>query len=64
MKSTRTIWGLMVMAWTEDCSLTDFVVVSVEPLVFGRLSLISALSASGERARFSNFLRGAVPPLI
>jgi hypothetical protein len=61
MKSTRTTWGFTVVALTEDRSLTGFVVMSV---VFERLSLFSALSASGERARLANFLRGAVPPLI
>ena len=53
-----------MMALAVDFSATGFVVVSVEPLVFERLSLFSALSASGERARFLDFLRDEVLALV
>jgi hypothetical protein len=50
-----------VVALAEDFSATGFVVVSV---VFERLPLFSAFSASGERARFLDILRDEALALV
>jgi hypothetical protein len=60
MKSTKTIRQhslfTVVASAVVDLSATGFV-VSSESLTFERLSLFSALLASGERARLLDFLR-------
>jgi|SRR5882762_1519636 hypothetical protein len=64
-----TQWALIssilaVVSLAEDFSAAGFAVVALETSVFERLSLFSALSASGERARFLDFLSDELVALV